>query len=109
MGTYSVSAAPSFRREFRKLERPVQKRILDALESLISNPRPRGVEKLSENPKFFRLRAGDYRIIYTVDDANEVVVAYLVRHRKDAYRDIENLDVRVVAETLKPILVRQTP
>jgi mRNA interferase RelE/StbE len=109
MSEYSVSAAPSFKREFRKLERHVQKRILDALESLIKTPRPRGVEKLSENPKFYRLRVGDHRIIYTVDDANEIVVAYLVRHRKDAYRDIENLDVRVMAETLKPILVRQTP
>jgi mRNA interferase RelE/StbE len=105
MGEYRVSATPAFKRELRKLERQIQKRIFDALQKLVTDPRPRGVEKLKENPKFYRIPVGDYRIVYSVDDKNAIVIVCLVRHRKDAYRDIENLDVGLVAETLKPILV----
>lgn len=109
MGHYSVSVTPAFKREFRKLERKTQKRVLDALEKLAKDPRPRGIEKLKQNPRFYRLTIGDHRVIYAVDDKSSVIVACLVRHRKDAYRDIEKLDVGVMAEALKPILVQRLP
>jgi mRNA interferase RelE/StbE len=105
---YNVSVTPAFKRDLRKLERPLQKRIVDALSGLAENPRPRGVEKLKENPKYYRIAVGDYRIVYSVDDKSAIIVACLARHRKDAYRDIANLDMGVVVETLKPILVKPT-
>ena len=104
---YRVSVTPAFKREFGKLERKIQKRVVEVMFSLEERPRPKGVEKLKENPKFYRIPVGVYRIIYTVDDKQSIVVACLVRHRKDAYRDIGNLDVRMVIETLKPFLVNQ--
>ncbi|HEY2122972.1 MAG TPA: type II toxin-antitoxin system RelE/ParE family toxin [Chthoniobacterales bacterium] len=104
--TYDVSVTPAFKREFRKLERGVQKRVINALASLADEPRPHGVEKLKENPKFYRIPVGDYRIVYSVDDKKSVIIVCLVRHRRDAYRDIANLDIGVVVETLKPILVK---
>jgi len=104
MGEYSVFVAPAFKREFKKLGQKVQRKIIKKLEGLAVDPRPAGVEKLSQDPRFWRVRVGDYRIIYAIDDKKSVVVACLVRHRRDAYRDIENLDARLVMETLKPLL-----
>src|ERR1700720_842400 len=105
MGEYNVLVAPAFKREFKKLSTKIQKKILKRLDEMTVNPRPRGVEKLSQDPRFWRTRIGDYRMVYAIDDEQSVIVACLIRHRKDAYRDIEKLDARLVFETLKPLLV----
>jgi mRNA interferase RelE/StbE len=101
---YGVFVTPAFKRDLKKLDRKTLKRVFDVLEKLAEEPRPRGIEKLKENPKFYRLAVGDYRIVYSVDDKQAVIVACLIRHRKDAYRDIANLSISTVMETLKPIL-----
>jgi mRNA interferase RelE/StbE len=106
--TYTIHVAPAFRHDLKKLDRQIQKRIIDALEALSEEPRPRGVEKLKENPKFYRIAVGDYRIVYNVDGKKHIVVACLVRHRKDAYRDIANLNISAIMETLKPLLVKSS-
>jgi mRNA interferase RelE/StbE len=103
---YSVLVAPAFKRELRKLDRQVQKRVFGALTNLADEPRPRGVEKLKENPKFYRIHVGDYRIIYSIDDKKSIVIVCLARNRKDAYRDIAKLNISTIMETLKPLLVR---
>lgn len=103
---YSVFAAPAFKRDLKKLDRRMQKRVFDALEGLADDPRPRSVEKLKENPKFYRIPVGDYRIVYSLDDKKSIIIVCLVRHRKDAYRDIENLNITAILETLKPLLVK---
>jgi mRNA interferase RelE/StbE len=103
---YSVFAAPAFKRDLGKLDRQIQKRVFDALTNLADNPRPRGVEKLKENPKFYRIPVGDYRIVYSIDDKKSIIIVCLVRHRKDAYRDIATLNISAIVDTLKPLLVR---
>jgi len=105
---YSVLVAPAFKRDLKKLDRQVQKRVFGALESLADDPRPRGVEKLKENPKFYRIPVGDYRIVYSLDNKKQIIVVCLVRHRKDAYRDIAKLNISAILETLKPLLVKPT-
>lgn len=106
---YSVYVAPAFKRDLKKLDRKVQKRIIDALDSLSTDPRPKGVEKLKENPKFYRISVGDHRLVYSIDDKKLIIVACLARHRKDVYRDIANLNISAVLETLKPLLVGSRP
>ena len=69
-------------------------------ENLADDPRPKGVEKLQQNPRFWRVRTGDYRIVYNIDDAKVVIFVVVVRHRKDAYRGLEDLDTKLVAATL---------
>jgi mRNA interferase RelE/StbE len=101
---YSVSVTPAFKRDLRKLEPRIVKRVFDILDRLSEDPRPRGIEKLKENPKFYRIVVGDYRMVYTVDDKKSIVIACLVRDRKDAYRDIAKLDISMVMKTLKPML-----
>jgi mRNA interferase RelE/StbE len=95
---------PAFKREFKKLDKKTQKRVITCLDGMVIDPRPPNVEKLSQDPRFWRVRIGSYRMIYAIDDDQNVVIACLVRHRRDAYRDIDKLDARLVAETLKPLL-----
>jgi mRNA interferase RelE/StbE len=61
-----------------RLDRQVQKRVFDALSRLLDDPCPRGAEKLKENPKFYRVPVGDYRLVYSIDDDNDVIVVCLV-------------------------------
>jgi mRNA interferase RelE/StbE len=105
---YGEYVTPAFKRELKSQDRKVLKRVFGALERLADEPRPRGVEKLKENPKFYRVAVGDYRIVYSVDDKESVIVACLLRHRKDAYRDIANLDIGAVMENLNPIRAKPT-
>jgi len=56
------------------------------VQALASNPRPEGCEKLSGQHNLYRVRQGDYRILYTVDDHALLVVAYKIRHRREVYR-----------------------
>jgi mRNA interferase RelE/StbE len=101
---YDIQIAPAAERQLRKLPPQAQVKIFKALESLASNPRPAGVEKLSADPRFWRVRAGDYRVVYFIDDGVHLLIVLVARHRKDAYRDIENLDPAVVAKSIGPML-----
>jgi mRNA interferase RelE/StbE len=101
---YDIQIAPAAERQLRKLPPQAQVKIVKTFETLASNPRPAGVEKLSADPRFWRVRAGDYRVIYFIDDGARLVIVLVVRHRKDAYRDIENLDPTVLTKSIAPML-----
>lgn len=79
-------------KELKKLGPSVRTRVLDAIDALQNDPFPPGSRKLSGNPvddsanAFWRIRVGDYRVIYTTEEDHLVVVVVRVRHRKDAYR-----------------------
>jgi mRNA interferase RelE/StbE len=68
------------------LERPTQVRIAHAIDSLADDPRPRGAVKLAGDQDFYRIRAGDYRIIYSITDEKLIVLVIAVGHRRDIYR-----------------------
>ncbi|MFM7205482.1 MAG: type II toxin-antitoxin system RelE family toxin [Planctomycetaceae bacterium] len=63
----------------------MQERVFAALEGLAESPRPEGCSKLTGRDAW-RVRVGDYRIIYEVHDDTQVVLVVVIRHRKDAYR-----------------------
>ncbi|HEX6576542.1 MAG TPA: type II toxin-antitoxin system RelE/ParE family toxin, partial [Gemmatimonadaceae bacterium] len=65
---YNVELAPAALRSLRKLERPVQVRIAHAIDLLAADPRPHGAVKLSGEDDLYRIKTGDYRIIYSVVD-----------------------------------------
>lgn len=60
-------------------------RITDAIKNLKLNPRPHGSKKL-RGEVGWRVRIGDYRILYTIDDSQKFITIYRVKHRKEAYR-----------------------
>ena len=65
---YSVSLAESAKRELREIDPRVGKRIVAKLHLLESNPRPPGIKKLADEDNVWRLRVGDYRVIYSIFD-----------------------------------------
>jgi len=86
MAEYAVTFARSARRELESLEGAVVERVFVRIEDLARNPRPRECLKLRGRQGFWRLRVGDYRVIYTIDDDQGLVDIVAVRHRRDAYR-----------------------
>lgn len=82
---YAVEITRRAQKDIKKLDRQVQRRVLDAIDTLRREPRPRGVKPLKESP-FYRVRVGDYRIIYNVEEDRLLVLVIRVRHRREAYR-----------------------
>ena len=84
---YVVEFAPAARRQLKKLDRPVQKRILRRVERLEIQPRPKTAERLRVTAKpLYRVREGDYRIIYTIEDDRLIVLVVRISHRSEVYR-----------------------
>jgi len=86
MPEYVVSFRRSAEKDLRRLDRTVQRRVLQAIDGLAQIPRPDGCRKLVGTEDAFRIRVGDYRVIYTVDDAVFIVAIENIRHRREAYR-----------------------
>jgi mRNA interferase RelE/StbE len=83
--TYRVEFAPLARRQIKKLPREVQKRIIERVEELASNPRPAGVKKLASGENLYRVRVGEYRAVYQIRDRELIVVIVKVGHRREVY------------------------
>jgi mRNA interferase RelE/StbE len=81
---YRVEVAPAASREIRRLSKEFQKRIVKKIEALAVDPRPRDAKKLEGMKDLYRVRAGDYRIVYQIHENRSLVVR--VRHRSEAYR-----------------------
>ena len=86
MVEYRVVFARSARRELEGLETTVARRIISRVETLTTNPRPHGCVKLQGASDLWRIRIGDYRVVYAIDDNERLVDIRVVRHRSDAYR-----------------------
>ena len=83
---YAVEVSPAAGRQIRKLERNTQKRILVRIDKLEEDPRPRDASKLQSPEEFYRVRVGDYRIVYSVEDDRLLVLIVKVGDRKEVYR-----------------------
>jgi mRNA interferase RelE/StbE len=83
---YSIDVAPRAERQFRKLSREVQVRLASKIDALAGTPRPRGVEKLEDEENLYRIRVGDYRIVYEISDEKRSIVIAKIGHRREVYR-----------------------
>jgi mRNA interferase RelE/StbE len=82
---YQVQVSKSAAKEIEKLPPAVVERIIPALIKLAEDPRPTGCKKLKGTGDIYRIRVGDYRIIYVVDDTVRIVDIRKVGHRRDVY------------------------
>lgn len=82
--TYRLLIRPSAQRELAKLPKRDYAAVRDAIRALADNPRPAGCIKLSGR-EGWRIRQGDYRVIYEIDDQEPTVTVLRVRHRRDVY------------------------
>ena len=85
MAEYTVTFARSARRELEALDQSIILRILPKIESLAIVPRPHGARKLSGEKVLWRIRIGDYRVIYSILDTERRIDITAVRHRREAY------------------------
>jgi mRNA interferase RelE/StbE len=84
--TYRIEVSPAALRILRKLDRPALLRIRAAIELLADNPRPPGARKLVGGDAEWRVRTGDYRVVYEIRDGALLVLVLSVGHRRDVYR-----------------------
>jgi mRNA interferase RelE/StbE len=85
VASYSLFLKRSAAKELEALAAKDRRRIVDRIQALAAEPRPPGVEKLSGAEKY-RVRQGDYRILYSIDDAASTVTVVKIGHRRDVYR-----------------------
>jgi mRNA interferase RelE/StbE len=89
--TYRIELTPAAVRQFRKLPPDRKERIRRRIDRLGDEPRPNGCEKIVGSDTLWRVRVGDYRIVYEVRDDVLVVVVVLIGNRRDVYDAIRNL------------------
>jgi len=82
---YELRIVRTAEKEMDKLPEAVHSRVSKRILSLQDNPRPRGIKRLSGGEEY-RLRIGDYRALYTIDDTNLIVTIFAVGHRREVYR-----------------------
>ena len=84
---YSISIMPSALKELQTILKVFSLKIISAIDKLAENPRPPGVKKLKgKQETFYRIRTGDYRVIYLIEDEIQVVEVTRIGHRKDIYK-----------------------
>jgi mRNA interferase RelE/StbE len=87
MERFRIQWRNSTRKDLRNLPRQEVPRIIAAASQLAEEPFPNGSQKLSASERTYRIRVGDYRIIYEVFSDSQIVEIQRVRHRKDVYRE----------------------
>jgi len=86
MGSYEIQWKRSAGRDLRRIDRQHIRRIIQAVNSLGSDPFPRDSRKLRGTEHQYRKRIGDYRVIYEVDLKSNILTVFHVRHRREVYR-----------------------
>ena len=86
MASYQIKIKSSASRELERLPRTTIPKIVAAIKELAENPFPQGVKKLTGFDRTYRIRVGEYRILYNMYDDILVIEIIRIRHRKDAYR-----------------------
>ena len=86
MACYDVNLRPSARKDLCRLSRDIVRRIMARVDELQSAPFPVGARRLSGSDELYRVRVGDYRIVYEVDEEQGSVAVHYIRHRREVYR-----------------------
>lgn len=82
--TYGIEYTTAAARQIRKLPRPARDRVVDAIEDLSDEPRPHGSKKLADQDAW-RVRIGDYRVLYEINDGALIITVVRAAHRREVY------------------------
>ncbi len=83
---YQIQFRRSARKELERLQSNTAERIIHAILNLADEPRPQGCKKLQTAQDLWRIRIGDYRVVYQIDDQGRIIVVEVIAHRRDVYR-----------------------
>ena len=87
MPSYDIHFKASARKELAALSDSIALRVLEKIEALVIEPRPNGCRKLRGAKDLWRIRMGDYRIVYGVDDRAQEITVFRIRHRREVYEE----------------------
>ena len=85
MASFRILFKRSAEKELRGISHPTLQKILEKIDKLQENPRPPEAKMLKGEARYFRLRQGDYRIMYEVDDSSRIVTMIKIGHRREVY------------------------
>jgi len=85
---YEVQFATSAAKEFRSLPPQLKRRVSSTIDSLSQDPRPPGVRKLVGHEHLYRIRVGQYRVVYEIDDEGQFIRVTRIRHRREVHRQM---------------------
>lgn len=83
---YEILFESKAEKELLELPKEILRKIDTKIQQLKENPRPPGIKKLAGKIEGWRMRVGDYRILYQIDDENKLVKVYRIKHRREAYK-----------------------
>lgn len=86
MASYKIQWKNSAKKELKKLDKQIIIKILQAVEKLAANPHPSGSKKLMGSEYIYRIRVGDYRVIYNIQSSLLTIEVIKVGHRREVYR-----------------------
>ncbi len=86
MGNYTITFARSARKEIETLDIDTATKIFHKIEGLSGECRPQGCRKLKGSINLWRIRIGDYRVIYAIDEKQKIVDITAIKHRGEAYK-----------------------
>jgi len=86
VASYSIQFKPSVEKDLASLPKPLVSRVYARIQQLAGDPFPHSTVKLQGAERMYRLRVGDYRIVYEVDTDAALITIHAVRHRRDVYR-----------------------
>ena len=84
--TYQVRLLVTTRRQLLRVPLRIRSRIAGAIRALATDPRPPGCKKLAGSSDYFRIRVGDYHVLYEVGDRDVLVLVIKIGHRREVYR-----------------------
>lgn len=83
---YEVYITKTAKSDLEKLSHSILERIASQIKALSQNPRPIGCKKIVGSKHDWRIRIGDYRVVYEINDSSRKIIVIRVRHRKEVYR-----------------------
>jgi mRNA interferase RelE/StbE len=86
---YSIVFARSARKDLENLNKILTLRLFKKIEALQANPRPVGCKKLAGQNSLWRIRIGDYRVVYSIDDKKRLIDITIIRHRSAVYKGLD--------------------
>lgn len=86
MTSYKIQWKQSAKKELKKLDKQTIRRILQAVEKLANNPYAKGCKKLAGSKSVYRIRIGDYRVVYDIQSSTITIEIIKVGHRREIYR-----------------------
>jgi|JFJP01.1.fsa_nt_gi mRNA interferase RelE/StbE len=91
MGCYKIHWKESAKKELKKLDKTMIKRLLEQIDLLAENPRPLTCKKLQGMENFYRVRVADYRVIYSIEDNVLKIEIIRIGHRRNIYQNLGKL------------------